>query len=166
MLHHLSLSFDLNSPNETTKLGALLALHLTQPACVLLSGNLGAGKSHLARALIQKKMADAGRVEDVPSPTFTLVQTYEFDDSELWHADLYRLSHPDELIEIGLDEAFETSLCLIEWPERLGDNAPSSALKVKLESVADGASRKATLSGLNTIWETTFEELNKSWVTK
>lgn len=94
---------------------------------LLLSGQIGAGKSAFARGFIRAKL---GRMEDVPSPTFTLVQTYESDEGEIWHCDLYRLSHPDEALELGLDEAFETAICLIEWPDRLGDAAPQDALEL------------------------------------
>ena len=71
------------------------------------------------------------------SPTFTLVQVYEA-DVEIWHADLYRLTHPDEVLELGLDAAFGTAICLIEWPDRLGDLAPEGALHLKLSLKADG----------------------------
>lgn len=69
-------------------------------------------------------MARDGTVEDVPSPTFTLVQVYETSAGEVWHTDLYRLSHVDELTELGLDDAFDTAITLVEWPDRLGDTRP------------------------------------------
>jgi tRNA threonylcarbamoyladenosine biosynthesis protein TsaE len=112
--------------DETTRLGAWFAAHLRAGDCVLLEGSIGAGKSHFARAFIQARL---GRAEDVPSPSFTLVQTYTA-DVEVWHADLYRLSHPDEVLELGLDEAFDTAICLIEWPDRLGKLTPRSALRL------------------------------------
>ena len=73
-------------------------------------------------------------MEDVPSPTFTLVQTYEDDAGDIWHCDLYRLTHPEEALELGLDEAFETAICLIEWPDRLGEIAPAGALTLAFEA--------------------------------
>ena len=126
----------------TTRLGAALAA-LVQPGdTLLLHGSIGAGKTHLARALIQARL---GRLEDVPSPSFTLVQTYTAAGIDIWHADLYRLSHPDEVLELGLDDAFTTGICLIEWPDRLGRSAPANALNITLS--AEGHGRKAILSG-------------------
>ena len=114
---------------------------------LLLSGQIGAGKSAFARGFIRAKL---GRMEDVPSPTFTLVQTYETDDGDIWHCDLYRLTHPDEALELGLDEAFETAICLIEWPDRLGDAAPPDALE--LAFAAGPTSHEVIISG-STAWQ-------------
>jgi tRNA threonylcarbamoyladenosine biosynthesis protein TsaE len=139
----VSASVFLASEEETSLLGQWFAAHLGAGDALLLQGPIGAGKSHLARALIRARL---GRMEDVPSPTFTLVQTYQA-DIEIWHADLYRLSHPDEVLELGLDEAFSTAICLIEWPDRLGSLAPETALRLELSSEAEG--RRAVLSGLN-----------------
>ena len=120
--------------DATDRLGAWLSGHLIAGDCLLLSGPIGAGKSHLARALIRARL---GRMEDVPSPSFTLVQTYAA-DIEIWHADLYRLSHPDEVIELGLEDAFSSAICLIEWPDRLGNLAPMNAIMVTLGAEGDG----------------------------
>lgn len=108
--------------------------------CLLLEGQIGAGKSHFARALIRARL---GREEDVPSPTFTLVQTYQA-DVEIWHADLYRLGHPDEVLELGLEAAFDDAICLIEWPDRLGRHLPQGAVRLKLTLAANG--RDAAIS--------------------
>lgn len=131
-------------PDEaaTTALGEWLAQILRPGDTVLLEGPIGAGKSHLARALIRAKL---GRMEDVPSPTFTLVQTYDAGETEIWHADLYRLSVPDEVLELGLEDAFASAICLIEWPDRLGSYLPDDALHLRLS--AEGEGRKAHLSG-------------------
>lgn len=102
---------------DTVRLGAWLGTQLTAGDVVYLLGDLGAGKSTLARALIR---ALTRPDEDVPSPTFTLVQTYTGPYIDIAHFDLYRLTDPEEVYEIGLFEMAETHLCLIEWPERLG----------------------------------------------
>jgi len=126
---------------DTTALGARLAGVARAGDCFLLEGAIGAGKSHLARAFIRARL---GRMEEVPSPTFTLVQVYEA-DVEIWHADLYRLTHPDEVWELGLDEAFDNAITLVEWPDRLGAHLPPLALRLRLEPFGEG--RRATLSG-------------------
>ncbi|MBJ3761524.1 tRNA (adenosine(37)-N6)-threonylcarbamoyltransferase complex ATPase subunit type 1 TsaE [Maribius pontilimi] len=131
--------------DATTRLGHALADVLGPGDCVCLTGDLGVGKSHLARAVIQARQAAFGPVEDVPSPTYTLVQTYAAGDLEILHADLYRLGDGDELMELGLSDALGSSLCLIEWPEKLGDLAPPDALWITLE--VDGPGRVATLVG-------------------
>lgn len=130
----------LSSDEATDALGQLLARHLRPGDTVLLSGPIGAGKSHLCRAVIRARL---GRAEDVPSPTFTLVQTYDHPDGDIWHADLYRLSHPDEVRELGLQDAFDTAICLIEWPERLGALAPETAIHLALSTEGEG--RRALL---------------------
>jgi tRNA threonylcarbamoyladenosine biosynthesis protein TsaE len=134
----LSLSDDA----ATAALGERLARLLQPGDTVLLEGPIGAGKSHLARALIRARL---GRMEDVPSPTFTLVQTYEAADTEIWHADLYRLGHPDEVLELGLEQAFGTAICLVEWPDRLGPHLPADALHLQLSVQGEG--RRAVLRG-------------------
>lgn len=126
------LTLTLSSEAETAALAARLGALLGAGDVVLLEGPIGAGKTAFARALIQARQASLGRAEDVPSPTFTLVQTYRAGDLEIVHADLYRLSHPDETLELGLDEAFKTALCLVEWPERLGSLLPEGALRLRL----------------------------------
>lgn len=120
----------------------------------LLEGDIGAGKTSLARAFIKTA---CGSETDVPSPTFTLVQTYDFESGEIWHCDLYRLTSPDEAIELGLDAAFQTAITLIEWPDRLADMAPKSALRVAMRSVGDG--REAMLFG-NEGWEARLDALD------
>lgn len=114
----------LNSLDATETLAARLAQILMAGDCLLLEGEIGAGKSAFARAVIRARI---GQNEDVPSPTFTLVQTYHAGEVEIWHCDLYRLSHPDEALELGLDEALQSEICLIEWPDRLGEMVPQTA---------------------------------------
>jgi tRNA threonylcarbamoyladenosine biosynthesis protein TsaE len=136
------MTLDLPDADATEALGARLAA-LTQPGdVILLEGPIGAGKSCLARAFIRSRL---GREEEVPSPTFTLVQVYEADGVEIWHADLYRLTYPDEVWELGLDDAFQTAICLVEWPDRLGAHVPPGALHIRLEAKGEG--RRAVISG-------------------
>ena len=142
MLPAPSLDLSLPTEDETARLGRLLADLLRPGDLLLLSGPIGAGKSHLARALIRQAL---GREEEVPSPTFTLVQTYATPTHEIWHADLYRLGHPDEVLELGLEQAFATAVCLVEWPDRLGGLAPAEALTLAFETVGEG--RRARLAG-------------------
>ncbi len=132
----------LPTADDTAALGARLAFAARAGDCLLLEGPIGAGKSHLARAFIQTRL---GRMEEVPSPSFTLVQVYEADGVEIWHADLYRLTHPDEVWELGLDDAFARAICLVEWPDRLGGHQPPDALHLRLEAWGDG--RRAVISG-------------------
>ena len=135
--------FSLADEAATGVLATQIAQRLQPGDTVLLTGEIGAGKSAFARALIRARL---GRIEDVPSPTFTLVQTYEDDAGDIWHCDLYRLTHPDEALELGLDEAFETAICLIEWPDRLGDVAPTTALSLAFEAQED--KHHVTITGL------------------
>ncbi len=153
-----ALTLTLPDEEATARLGTLLAGLLGPGDTVLLAGPLGAGKSHLARALIRARI---GAAVEVPSPTFTLVQTYAARGGarggaegreaagaggvEIWHADLYRLSDPGEIAELGLDAAFESGICLVEWPERLGAAAPPAALRLRLDHAGEG--RVAHLAG-------------------
>ena len=114
--------------DATARFGATLARVLAPGDAVLLSGDLGAGKTALARSAIQSLLPT---YEDVPSPTFTLAQIYEA-ASPIWHADLYRVNDPDEIVEIGLADAFDDAIVFVEWPDRLGPYAPRRALSLTL----------------------------------
>ncbi len=127
-----------NSPDDTAEIASVLAANIINGDVVLLRGDVGAGKTDLTRKVIQTAMQSSGQVEDVPSPTFTLVQTYDLGDVEYVHADLYRLSHPDEVFELGLDNAFETAACFVEWPDRLGSMAPEHALTIQIDITGEG----------------------------
>jgi tRNA threonylcarbamoyladenosine biosynthesis protein TsaE len=125
----------------TARLGAAIARALRPGEAVCLSGPLGAGKSTLARALIR---ALTTRDEEVPSPTFTLVQFYDGAGLKIAHFDLYRLTSPDEAYEIGLDEALEDGAAVIEWPERLEGRLPPDRLDIEI--ALEGVGRRARLT--------------------
>ena len=130
-----ALDLTLHDADQTARLAVTLGRALTAGDVVLLTGDVGAGKTHFARALIQSLLAVP---EDVPSPTFTLVQTYRAGGLEIWHSDLYRLSDAQEMDELGLTEAFETALCLIEWPDRFADEMPEAALWLHFTMAGEG----------------------------
>lgn len=137
------------SPEHTQKIAALLAPGLVPGDTVLLSGDIGTGKSHFARSLIQARLAAVGISEDIPSPTYTLVQTYSDDITDIWHADLYRLTQSHEIFELGLQDAFQTAICLVEWPDRLGSLRPDKALTIQFELGATENSRRLTFKAGN-----------------
>ncbi|APG48764.1 tRNA (adenosine(37)-N6)-threonylcarbamoyltransferase complex ATPase subunit type 1 TsaE [Phaeobacter porticola] len=152
-----TIQIDLPSPDATAKLANRIGMFLTPGDCLLLDGIIGAGKTHFARSLIQSQMAIH---EDVPSPTFTLVQTYDLPRSELWHADLYRLSSLDEIEELGLVSAFETAVCLIEWPDRLAELTPASALRISLAlDHVNHDGRIATLRWTDPRWDPLMKQI-------
>ena len=148
---------DLPDADATTRLGAALAPLLAPGDAVLLQGPLGMGKSTLARGLIR---ALTRLDEDVPSPTFTLVQFYE-STPPVAHFDLYRLTRPEEAVEIGLDEALDRGAVLIEWPERLGDDPAVwlDAEPLTIELTENGDGRRATVSGAGD-WNERLSDLN------
>lgn len=131
--------FELADVAATRECAIWLAPVLKEGDVIALEGNLGAGKTEFCRALIHA----LGYAEDVPSPTFTLVQVYDSLPLAVWHVDLYRLEKREEVYELGLEEAFDSALTLIEWPDRM--NLPPGCLKLHLEITGD--SRKLTLSG-------------------
>ncbi|HVW75303.1 MAG TPA: tRNA (adenosine(37)-N6)-threonylcarbamoyltransferase complex ATPase subunit type 1 TsaE [Rhizomicrobium sp.] len=126
--------------DATTRLGAAIAGGLARGDAVALWGDLGAGKTTLARAILNA----LGVTEDVPSPTFTLVQSYDT-HPPVSHYDLYRLKNARELEELGFDDALTDGVVLVEWPERAPEALPPEALHVRL-SARDGV-RMARLTG-------------------
>ena len=149
----------LATAEDTATLAQAIAPLLMAGDVILLHGPIGAGKTHFARALVQARLAAVGRAEDVPSPTFTLVQVYEAGEVEVWHADLYRLTHADEVVELGLDEAFEAAICLVEWADRLGTLRPAGALDLTLAPDAAGQLRRAHFHSDGAHWAQVFAAL-------
>lgn len=134
----------LKTADETVAFGRALGARLKTGDIICLWGGLGAGKTTLARGAVA---AWTGRDEDVPSPTYTLVQIYEGEGGQLQHMDLYRLKSSEEAWELGLEDAFYGAACLIEWPERLGTLLPADRLDVVFETAGqDGAGRLARLT--------------------
>jgi tRNA threonylcarbamoyladenosine biosynthesis protein TsaE len=134
-------SMPLADETATAALGATLAARLKPGDVVGLKGELGAGKTTLARAILRAAAEDHNLI--VPSPTFTLVEVYETSRGTYWHFDLYRLETPQQIYELGWEEAQADGIVLIEWPERLGDLLPKH-LSVTLEVMGD-ESRRALL---------------------
>lgn len=137
------ITIDLPDEAATTRLGVALAPLLGKGDAILLSGDLGAGKTSLARAILRARGGEQNL--EVPSPTFTLVQAYEFPALTISHFDLYRLTDPSELIEIGFDDALATGAAIVEWPERAVARMPQDALVIRLS--LHGRGRRAELSG-------------------
>jgi tRNA threonylcarbamoyladenosine biosynthesis protein TsaE len=139
-----ALDIDLPTPEATERLGATLAKLLRPGDALLLTGELGAGKSTLARGLVR---ALTRPDEEVPSPTFTLVQGYDGPSFPLFHFDLYRLSGPEEVFELGFDEALDEGAAVVEWPQRLGARLPPDRLDIELRRTGAGdEGRSARLS--------------------
>ncbi len=144
---------------------------------IALGGNLGCGKTTFARAFIRALAAlhgegEGDRDEEVPSPTFTLVQIYERSPAPVWHFDLYRVEKPEDAYELGIEEAFENAISLVEWPQKLGRLLPAERLDLGLEFSDDapppgdsddqsGGPRLATLTGYGA-WAARLEELEGS----
>lgn len=135
------MTLPLPDAQATARLGGALAALLREGDVLCLSGPLGAGKTTLARGLI----ASATGEKEAPSPTFALVETYNGGPAPIWHFDLYRLERPEDVYELGLEEALGEAIAIIEWPERIASMIPETALLVRLEA-AEGA-RQAKLIG-------------------
>ncbi|MZR29727.1 tRNA (adenosine(37)-N6)-threonylcarbamoyltransferase complex ATPase subunit type 1 TsaE [Sneathiella litorea] len=135
MTHSFILDRRVNSLAGTAKLAGRIAELLKPGDVIALGGTLGAGKTAFVRALVRQL---AQEEIDVPSPTYNLLLTYDFDDFCLYHYDLYRLESPEEAFELDIDEAFDTGVSLIEWPDRLGKYLPEDHLLIKIDT-EDGA---------------------------
>ena len=134
-------------PNEsaTIALGQQLIKYLSPGSVITLTGGLGAGKTTLVRGMLQSVLGDI----DVPSPTFTLVQTYELPEFEVWHCDMYRLERPEDGYELGLIDAFEEAVCLVEWPDKIAPLLPENIMEIELQFDREG--RLANLTGFGDI---------------
>lgn len=144
---------DLPSETDTLALGAAVARLLRAGDVVALNGQLGAGKTTFARGLVRALL---GACEEVPSPTYTLVQVYEGADFPIWHFDLYRLDQPSHVEELGWDDTAE-GVALIEWPDRAGSRLPGQRLDIHLENSGEG--RRARLEPRGEGWQERLDEL-------
>jgi tRNA threonylcarbamoyladenosine biosynthesis protein TsaE len=141
------LALDLPDLAATAALARALAAQARPGDVIGLAGALGTGKTSFARAFLHA-MAQlrGGEVDEVPSPTFTLVQVYDFPGLSVCHFDFFRLQRPEEAYELGIEEAFATAVSLIEWPERVEPLLPEERLELRLE-IAAGEARRARLTG-------------------
>ena len=134
--------------SDTKALAAALAREALPGDIVCLVGDLGAGKTSFARAFIRALTTPD---QEVPSPTFTIVQTYEAGESlgslDIWHVDLYRLSDPEEVVELGIEDAFADGIMLVEWPERVPDLWPAKRLEIHFAFCDKPTERSVVLRG-------------------
>jgi len=152
-----SSEFILQSPDATGALARRLAPHLEPGDTLLLSGEIGAGKTFFVRQLLLEILSIP---EDIPSPTFTIVQTYDTVRGEVWHVDLYRLETTSEVIELGLLDAFADAICLVEWPDRLGELAPDSALTLAFSDGMHEEERNLSVTWQDTRWDMLMDEIS------
>lgn len=129
------MEFRAKSERELIEVARNVAKTVQDGAVILLHGTLGAGKTVFARALIRSltKISDL----EVPSPTFTLVQTYDSSQGPIWHYDLYRLENSEDVLELGWEDSLAEGITIVEWPERLGPLKPLSALDIYISTVQD-----------------------------
>jgi tRNA threonylcarbamoyladenosine biosynthesis protein TsaE len=125
----MTIVFELPDETATAALAARIAAVAAPSDIIALKGDLGTGKTAFARAFIRA----CGNRDEVPSPTFTLVQVYDAGPMAVWHFDLYRIRAPEEAWELGIEDAFITGISLIEWPERLGPLLPDRRLELVFE---------------------------------
>jgi tRNA threonylcarbamoyl adenosine modification protein YjeE len=146
--------FSLKNEAATVMLAAKLA-GITVPGDVIaLIGDLGAGKTAFARGFI----AACGGDGEVPSPTFTLVQLYEFPAGDVYHFDLYRIENSEEIFELGIEDAMSDGISLIEWPDRMGAYLPFERLDIVLSTGKDENGREVDLIGRGDGWTQRLEK--------
>ncbi len=141
---------------ETINLARSITKHLKAGDCLAFFGDLGTGKSVFSRAIIQQKL---GEDIHVPSPTFTLVQTYDQSNPEVWHLDLYRLDSPEDALELGIFDALQDCILLIEWAERLEDTLPPQAIHVEIKHGKQEDARIFTFKGSTAQLERLFRDV-------
>ena len=160
MVADFYLNLTITTEADTERIGRDIAGLAQVGDIIALSGDLGTGKTVLARAFIQ---ALGGR-EEVPSPTFNLVQSYDLGWLMVHHLDLYRIENPEDVFELGIEELFATGVSLIEWPDRLGAQIPKDRLNFNLFHpkylAGSKTARRITIEGLGA-WQSRFEKLSE-----
>lgn len=145
--------FDLPAETDLRALGARLGTYLRAGDTLCLTGELGAGKTTFSRGLIQSL---CGADTEVPSPTYTLLQTYSAPDYDIWHFDLYRLKTPGEVWELGMEDAIYDGVTLIEWPQQMGELIPDGTLDIEI--LFHGEGRQAAIT-MTPQWQERLREL-------
>lgn len=151
------LTLTLLNEAATEALGRQIAALAQASDLILLRGDLGMGKTSLARAFLQARAAEP---IEVPSPTFTLIESYDL-TPPVHHVDLYRLDGPEQIVELGLDDLYDDGIVLIEWPERAEGMLPMDALQIELRDEGAGR-REATLTAIGHAWAERLENLRKA----
>lgn len=144
----------LDGEEATAELAAEIASLAEDGDVIALSGELGTGKTTFARAFLR----EWGVREEIPSPTFTLVQTYELEAGTVWHFDLYRLEKPDDALELDIEDAFTDGISLIEWPENLGAYLPWERLDLRFAIGEREDVRRVEIEGTDE-WTDRLKEL-------
>ena len=148
------MEFICNTEEDTIRLGQKLSSIAKKGDVFALYGTLGMGKSVFSRAFV-KSLTSAN---EVPSPTFTLVQVYEAKDFDIYHFDLYRLKSPEEIFEIGMEEALYDGVCLIEWPEKMQGYLPKNIFRLEITPYEQG--RKIKIETTDADKKLRLQELN------
>ena len=148
------MEFICNTEEDTVRLGQKLSSIAKKGDVFALYGTLGMGKSVFSRAFV-KSLTSAN---EVPSPTFTLVQIYEAKDFDIYHFDLYRLKSPEEIFEIGMEEALFDGVCLIEWPEKMQGYLPKNIFRLEITPYEQG--RKIKIETTDADKKLRLQELN------
>lgn len=164
MNNSMFLEVSCNNQSEVEALAGSLAPLAQAGDLIALTGDLGAGKTTFSRAFIRAILED--EYAEVPSPTFTLVQTYEAPEFDIYHTDLYRLQEPEEVYDLGLDDDRSSSVLLVEWPDRMPDDWRQGALEISLKRTAgteagEDEARTIHFGGDAAVWSPRLEGLKK-----
>ena len=151
-------TLEFSNQTELERFAKLFARILNPGDAVLLTGEIGAGKSVFARSAISDLL---DHPEDIPSPTFTIVQTYDSSIGEIWHCDLYRLTDISETDELGLEDAFKSAITFIEWPEILGAYTPETSIRIAISIDPETQKRTLGFSGLTTAWQDRLNDVKE-----